>query len=62
MTLFTKFFVFLLIMSICVVFREMFNLIECFIKTEHYEIGSKTILIMLWISISYIITMIICGL
>ena len=57
----TKIMVFLLIMAICILLREMVKITECFIKTEHYELKDNKRRWLVWSSISYIIMTIICG-
>lgn len=56
----TKLMVFILIIAILVMLREVVTLIKCYIKLEKYEInGKRTWLV--WSAMSYIIMTIICG-
>lgn len=56
----TKMMVFILIIAILVMLREVVTLIKCYIKLEKYEInGKRTWLV--WSAMSYIIMTIICG-
>lgn len=60
MFILTKLMVFLLVISILVVLREIITLIMCYIKLEKYEISDKKTWLV-WSAISYIIMAIICG-
>lgn len=56
----TKIFVFILIMSILNLLRECFRFGLCFAKNEKYESDIRRTLFT-WASISYILTIIFCG-
>lgn len=56
----TKLMVFILIIAILVMLREVVALIKCYIKLEKYEINEKRTWLV-WSAISYIIMTIICG-
>lgn len=56
----TKLMVFILIIAILVMLREVVTLIKCYIKLEKYEINEKRIWLV-WSAMSYIIMTIICG-
>jgi hypothetical protein len=56
----TKLMVFILIIAILVMLREVVTLIKCYIKLEKYEINEKRTWLV-WSAISYIIMTIICG-
>lgn len=60
MIILTKFTVFLLALSVLIIVREIARLVRCYIKIEKYEIDEKRRWIV-WLSISYIIMTIICG-
>lgn len=56
----TKLMVFILIIAILVMLREVMTLVKCYVKLEKYEInGKRTWLV--WSAMSYIIMTIICG-
>lgn len=52
--------VFILIIAILVMLREVVTLIKCYIKLEKYEINEKRTWFV-WSAMSYIIMTIICG-
>lgn len=52
--------VFLLCMSVCGVLRECISFVRCFLKTEEYVLTNPR-MVTLWVSISYIITFIVCA-
>ena len=56
----TKLMVFILIIAILVMLREVVTLIKCYIKLEKYEINEKRTWLV-WSAMSYIIMTIICG-
>lgn len=56
----TKLMVFILIIAILVMLREVVTLIKCYIKLEKYEINEKRTWLV-WSAMSYIIMSIICG-
>lgn len=56
----TKLIVFILIIAILVMLREVVTLIKCYIKLEKYEINEKRTWLV-WSAMSYIIMTIICG-
>ena len=56
----TKLMVFILIIAILVMLREVVTLIKCYIKVEKYEINEKRTWLV-WSAMSYIIMTIICG-
>ena len=56
----TKLMVFILIIAILVILREVVTLIKCYIKLEKYEINEKRTWLV-WSAMSYIIMTIICG-
>ena len=56
----TKLMVFILIIAILVMLREVVRLIKCYIKLEKYEINEKRTWLV-WSAMSYIIMTIICG-
>ena len=56
----TKLMVFILIIAILVMLREVVTLIKCYIKLEKYEINEKRTWLV-WSAMSYIIMAIICG-
>lgn len=56
----TKLMVFILIIAILVMLREVVTLIKCYIKLEKYEINEKKTWLV-WSAMSYIIMTIICG-
>lgn len=60
MIILTKLMIFLLVISILVVLREVITLVMCYIKLEKYEITDKNTWLV-WSAISYIIMSIICG-
>ena len=60
MIVLTKLMVFVLIIAILVMLREVVTLIKCYIKLEKYEINEKRTWLV-WSAISYIIMTIICG-
>lgn len=60
MILLTKLMVFILMMSIMIVQREIVTLVKCYVKLEKYEIDEKRTWLV-WSSLSYIITLTICG-
>lgn len=57
----TKLMLFILVMSICNVIREIWTLYRCYVLTEMYDVSSSR-LIWFWVSLSYIIMTIITGL
>lgn len=56
----TKLMIFILIIAILVMLREVVTLIKCYIKLEKYEINEKRTWLV-WSAMSYIIMTIICG-
>ena len=56
----TKLMVFILIIAILVMLREVVTLVKCYIKLEKYEINEKRTWLV-WSAMSYIIMTIICG-
>lgn len=56
----TKILIFILIMCILNLLREVFRFGFCFAKNEKYESGTVRTLFT-WASISYIMTIIFCG-
>lgn len=56
----TKLMVFILIIAILVMLREVVTLIKCYVKLEKYEINEKRTWLV-WSAMSYIIMTIICG-
>lgn len=56
----TKLMIFILIIAILVMLREVVTLIKCYIKVEKYEINEKRTWLV-WSAMSYIIMTIICG-
>ena len=56
----TKLMVFILIIAILVMLREVVTLIKCYIKLEKYEINEKRTWLV-WSAMSYIIMTIISG-
>lgn len=56
----TKLMVFILIIAILVMLREVVTLVKCYVKLEKYEINEKRTWLV-WSAISYIIMTIICG-
>lgn len=56
----SKLMVFVLILAILVIAREVIRLIKCYMTLEKYEINEKRTWLV-WSSLSYIIMSIICG-
>lgn len=56
----TKLMVFILIIAILVMLREVMTLVKCYVKLEKYEINEKRTWLV-WSAMSYIIMTIICG-
>lgn len=56
----TKLMVFILIIAILVILREVVTLVKCYVKLEKYEINEKRTWLV-WSAMSYIIMAIICG-
>lgn len=56
----TKLMVFILIIAILVMLREVVTLVKCYVKLEKYEINEKRTWLV-WSAMSYIIMTIICG-
>ena len=59
--MFTKILVFVLIMCILNLLREGFRFVVCFYNNRKYESDIKRTLFT-WASLSYVLTIIICGL